>query len=1061
MDSLNANDPADKNGQLPKFNNTSNVSSLIHQQQHQSSTGETAQRSPLPSLFAQSGPATPSAPMRTTPARSNSLFSASGAAPPLPRIQSTTNFANTRMKSSPSLFRTQSSSDIGNGTVKRKYSSLFEDTSAKQAAFQDQKKQRLMTIKDTTTHLPTLTSKTFFMETFLPTLPASARNYAEAIIQNLSKRMAALRLQVSTFEQHSFQINKQYAQLSQMPNLSDSDKLRLESVRKGANILQIKRTITLNNLGSCIKFLNSLYKCEIKDYAAFCSMVDQSCAEADTLIQRALEKLSLSNSGSSISQPGGLPVPRAKSLFSSESATASPEEGFGPGVCSMDRKKIEKLLENIGNDVEIKTEDRTGTPDEMKVVLLEHQKVGLAWLLKMEAGISKGGILADDMGLGKTIQTLSLLVANKSTDLQCKTTLIVAPVSLLKQWEREIMSRIKQENQLSVYLYHGTSRKSGSFDEFKDFDVVLTTYGLLSREYKEHFGVHDNKSKTSLRTTGNSPFYQKSAKWYRIVLDEAQYIKNKSTLTSKACAALEGRYRWCLTGTPMQNSVFDLYSLLRFLRIKPFDEEQLFNREIGYPTQRLADKKALKKLQALLKAILLRRTKTSLIDGKPILQLPPRTVLVEYGLMDHDELEFYGALEKGAKAQMNEYILQGSISKNYSNILVLLLRLRQACCHPKLIERAHKLKTSKTISARSNRAAIALCRKFSPEVVASLESKTNYTCPICMDAIDPVNLVLFYPCGDYICTECCEEFFESNNSDDEGTKKCPTCTQPVSEKELIDYLVFDLIYIEKCTDQEIMVNRSQLIKSGNTSRANLISELDRPKYKLGTEAASVTPAPSNLAINSTLVSTTNKYFASEANNHKFTSSSDLSDLFPNGWVSSSKINKCLEIINNVGEKFPGEKVIVFSQFTSLLDFIEIALQQQQSQYLRYDGSMSANSRNQCVIDFFDKPDVPVLLISLKAGNVGLTLTCASHIIIMDPFWNPFVEEQAMDRAHRIGQLRPVFVHRLVIKDTVEGRILELQEKKKKLIEGALDETGLKSIGKLDQKELKFLFGLPG
>ncbi|KAF5104163.1 hypothetical protein DV451_000903 [Geotrichum candidum] len=444
-----------------------------------------------------------------------------------------------------------------------------------------------------------------------------------------------------------------------MPNLSDSDKLRLESVRKGANILQIKRTITLNNLGSCIKFLNSLYKCEIKDYAAFCSMVDQSCAEADTLIQRALEKLSLSNSGSSISQPGGLPVPRAKSLFSSESATASPEEGFGPGVCSMDRKKIEKLLENIGNDVEIKTEDRTGTPDEMKVVLLEHQKVGLAWLLKMEAGISKGGILADDMGLGKTIQTLSLLVANKSTDPQCKTTLIVAPVSLLKQWEREIMSRIKQENQFS------------------------------------------------------------------------------------------------------------------------------------------------------------------------------------------------------------------------------------------------------------------------------------------------------------------------------------------------------------------------------------------------------------------LVSTTNKYFASEANNHKFTSSSDLSDLFPNGWVSSSKINKCLEIINNVGEKFPGEKVIVFSQFTSLLDFIEIALQQQQSQYLRYDGSMSANSRNQCVIDFFDKPDVPVLLISLKAGNVGLTLTCASHIIIMDPFWNPFVEEQAMDRAHRIGQLRPVFVHRLVIKDTVEGRILELQEKKKKLIEGALDETGLKSIGKLDQKELKFLFGLPG
>lgn len=1056
MDPLNGNAPANQNGQLPKLNNTSNVSSLIPPQQQPPVTENSAQRRSLPSLFASKNGTNSNVSLRETFMRSNSLFATSGPAPQLSRIQSTTNFTNSRMNSSPSLFRTQSSSDVRSNTIKRKYSSLFEDTSAKQAAFQDQKKQRL-TMQNTNSHLPTLISKTFFMETILPTLPANSRNDAEAVIQILSKRMAALRPELSTFEQQSFQINRQYTQLSQAPSLSDTDKLRFDSISKSGKVLQIKKSITLNNLGSCIKFLNSIYNCEVKDYAAFRQRVVQACAEADTYISRAIENLSLSNITSSIDQSSSSSTLRAKSLFSSGYSASPSDEGLGPALTSLDRKKIEKLLDNIGNDVDIKPEDRAGTPDDMKVVLLEHQKLGLAWLQKMEASASCGGILADDMGLGKTIQTLSLLVANKSKDDQCKTTLIVAPVSLLKQWEREIMSRIKQENKFSVYLYHGTGRKISSFDEFRSFDVVLTTYGLLSREYKEHFG--DNKSKVSLRTMGNSPFYQKSAKWYRIVLDEAQYIKNKSTLTSKACAALESKYRWCLTGTPMQNSVFDLFSLLRFLRIKPYDEEQLFNRDIGYPIQRMADKKALKKLQALLKAILLRRTKTSQIDGKLILQLPPRNVLVENGTMDHDELEFYRALEKGARDQMNEYIAQGSVSKNYSNILVLLLRLRQACCHPKLIERAHKLKTSKTISARSNRAAIALCRNFPLEVVTNLESKTNYTCPICMDAIDPVNLILFYPCGDYICTECCEDFFESNNGDDESAKKCPTCAGPVSEKELIDYLVFDLVYIEKYSDQEIMANRSQLIKSGNTSRVNLVGELDHPKYKLGTESASATPIISTPVISSSLVSTTNKYFSTDTNNHKVTSSSDLSDLFPNGWVSSSKINKCLEIIKNVGEQFPGEKVIVFSQFTSLLDFIEIALQRQQDQYLRYDGSMSANSRNQCVIDFFDKPNVSVLLISLKAGNVGLTLTCASHIIIMDPFWNPFVEEQAMDRAHRIGQIRPVFVHRLVIKDTVEDRILELQEKKKKVIEGALDETGLKSIGKLDQKELKFLFGL--
>lgn len=147
-----------------------------------------------------------------------------------------------------------------------------------------------------------------------------------------------------------------------MPNLSDSDKLRLESVRKGANILQIKRTITLNNLGSCIKFLNSLYKCEIKDYAAFCSMVDQSCAEADTLIQRALEKLSLSNSGSSISQPGGLPVPRAKSLFSSESATASPEEGFGPGSAVWIERRLKSFWRTLATTLKSKLKTAQALP---------------------------------------------------------------------------------------------------------------------------------------------------------------------------------------------------------------------------------------------------------------------------------------------------------------------------------------------------------------------------------------------------------------------------------------------------------------------------------------------------------------------------------------------------------------------------------------------------------------------------------------------------------------------------------------------------------------------------
>lgn len=798
----------------------------------------------------------------------------------------------------------------------------------------------------------------------------------------------------------------------------------------------------------------------------------------------------------------------------------------------------------------------------------------------------------------------------------------MAPVALLRQWEREFLTRVKSEFALDVYIHHGMSskKKIRSFSDLAEYDIVLTTYGLLAREHKEHFGATPQIVERDPRDRYISPFYSRRSVWYRVVLDEAQYIKNKSTLTSKACSALEAKYRWCLSGTPMQNSVLELYSLLRFLRIKPYDEEGRFNREIGNPIQKgLNRSPAMKKLQALLKAILLRRTKNSKIDGHPILQLPPKDIEIENIVMDGDETEFYKALEQGAQAQMNKYINQGTVMKNYSTILVLLLRLRQACCHPKLIERAHRLKSAKMIAARSGRAAISLCRKFNPQVVRKLENMTTFTCPVCMDAVDPANVILFFPCGDYICSECCGEYFESapNPGEQDQTQKCATCSHGVSEKDLIHYSIFDLVFIEGYTDQEIMSNRlsdrRRQMQEERTRRTTELSSATRKlsikedsdsdsdfdlfandslkqpkeestqgnstdfkneqhdfKFKFtkeediqsglnfvkpedtqngassrhsddtrdyskfvkgepslvspslvkgealsgfntlnpdpvvsGSNAVKGEPerqfmntngqsqvkgesvstsAPNSLAAPENVkpedlapvVSGSNKYFQGEnlhvARDLEPVASVDLSslvgmpgemiNLFPNGWISSSKIEKCLQIIKDVHEKFPGEKVIVFSQFTSLLDFVEIALQSiGNTNYLRYDGSMSASSRNQCIIDFFDKQELDVLLISLKAGNVGLTLTCASHIVIMDPFWNPFVEEQAMDRAHRIGQMRPVFVHRLVIEGTVEDRILDLQRKKKELIGSALDENELKSIGKLNQKELLYLFGL--
>lgn len=122
--------------------------------------------------------------------------------------------------------------------------------------------------------------------------------------------------------------------------------------------------------------------------------------------------------------------------------------------------------------------------------------------------------------------------------------------------------------------------------------------------------------------------------------------------------------------------------------------------------------------------------------------------------------------------------------------------------------------------------------------------------------------------------------------------------------------------------------------------------------------------------------------------------------------------------------------------------------------------MSSNARNEAVTDFTHKRECKIMLVSLKAGNAGLNLTVASQVIILDPFWNPYIEEQAIDRAHRIGQQKPVEVHRILVPNTVEDRILALQEKKRELIEGALDEKASQSIGRLGTRELGFLFDVP-
>jgi SNF2 family DNA or RNA helicase len=175
------------------------------------------------------------------------------------------------------------------------------------------------------------------------------------------------------------------------------------------------------------------------------------------------------------------------------------------------------------------------------------------------------------------------------------------------------------------------------------------------------------------------------------------------------------------------------------------------------------------------------------------------------------------------------------------------------------------------------------------------------------------------------------------------------------------------------------------------------------------------------------------------------------------WQPSAKVTKCVELLDKFREE--GRKTIIFSQFVSLLDLLQVPIDEKQWKCLRYDGSMSAEARNDNIVKFTDSNDHNIMLISLKAGNAGLNLVAASRVIILDPFWNPFIEMQAVDRAYRIGQQRSVEVHRILIHNTVEDRIIELQENKRRLVDNALDEGANKDIGRLDVRQLAYLFGV--
>ncbi|KAG9306570.1 hypothetical protein G9A89_004767 [Geosiphon pyriformis] len=690
----------------------------------------------------------------------------------------------------------------------------------------------------------------------------------------------------------------------------------------------------------------------------------------------------------------------AEYLYSAFGSGSSLEENFldysyanmysGSTSSSMIKKtqeeRLRALLEDINTEEIIQPQDRTGTPENLIPTLMEHQVIGLSWLKKKEDSINRGGILADDMGLGKTVQSIALILARPSTDSRRRPTLVVAPVSLLSQWANEFETKTRG---LTVFVHHGKN-KIKNFKLLQNYDVVITSYTIIAAE-------HDLTSKPISKNL-----------WHRVILDEAQTIKNQRTKAAKGCCELNSTYRWCLSGTPIQNNIEELYSLIKFLQIEPYCEWIEFKTNFVKPFSRghHGSEMVMKRLRVVLKSILLRRTKTSMMDGKPIVNLPTREVNIANTEFSEEEREFYTSLESRSRLQFNRYLSEGSVMKNYSNILLLLLRLRQACCHPYLITDRNvenmEGESSSHQKSSSHEDIAVLLEKMAEDIVNRLKEQDleHKECAICCDLASDLSIIV--RCGHSYCRECLEGL---NQKSAREMKSCPECRGKLDMKEVVSYKSFKKKWV--------------------SSTAIAPESLEKGKGK------------------------------AKAEDFENPDEVDLPDTTQKGddWVTSSKIDRTINLLLEFRNKAPKDKTIIFSQ----LDLVEQPLRQNGFKYTRYDGKIKPQQRNEAINAFEERPDLNVMLVSLRCGGVGLNLTTANRVIMLDPWWNPAMENQAIDRVHRIGQQKPVEVHRIIIPNTIEKRILDLQEAKQQLASKVLGEGGTAPLGRLGLQDLMYLF----
>ncbi|KAF1829723.1 hypothetical protein BDW02DRAFT_573724 [Decorospora gaudefroyi] len=622
-----------------------------------------------------------------------------------------------------------------------------------------------------------------------------------------------------------------------------------------------------------------------------------------------------------------------------------------------------------------------------------------------------GGILADEMGLGKTIEMLSLIHTHR-TDVNGDeevttpkalprlqkvsaavesapyTTLVIAPMSLLAQWHSEA-EKASKDGTLKAIVYYGSDKAVNlqklccASNAANAPNVIITSYGTVLSEYNQVIAQDGN------RGSHGGIF---SLEYFRIILDEAHYIKNRQSKTAKACYELSAKHRWVLTGTPIVNRLEDLFSLVRFLKVEPWANFSFWKTFITVPFESGDFVRALNVVQTVLEPLVLRRTKDMKTpDGKALVPLPLRTIEVEKIFLSEAERDIYDYIYMRAKSVFSANAEAGTLLKSYTTIFAQILRLRQSCCHPVLTRNANIVADEEDATLASDLAKgladdmdlSSLIERFTSEseqdvnkfgthVLQEIQNEAEAECPICSE--EPMIEQAVTGCWHSACKACLLGYI-SHQRDRGDTPRCFNCRAPINARD-----VFEVV------------------------RHDHISEEEDDKHTFHSSTSAPTPTPS--------------------------SQTPRISLRRIGLTGSAKTQALLTHLRGTLRADPTAKTVVFSQFTSFLDLIEPALSRDHIPFLRFDGSISQKARAKILTEFTTSHKPYVLLLSLRAGGVGLNLTCANRVFMMDPWWSFAVEAQAIDRVHRMGQAREVRVVRFVVEGSIEEKMLRIQERKK-------------------------------